>query len=186
MFYLICVWINGWVNNRETGDLRCHHAHYDVIVMWKGITMHCFLLELKFWYALFKRKLIKKKVTACHMCIYSVFLMSIFSHNDIIAVQTNVEKHLVNRMILIGVQCVVSTLKCQHQILWFFTLHPVDVNQHFLATNFIWHKWCFHLAWHMFDVIVIYFVIFKQLVLLGLSWHLSRVWWLLKSDSMLR
>ena len=26
-------WINGWVNNREPGDLRHPHAHYDVIVM---------------------------------------------------------------------------------------------------------------------------------------------------------
>ena len=26
-------WINGWVNNREAGDLRHHRAHYDVIVM---------------------------------------------------------------------------------------------------------------------------------------------------------
>ena len=25
--------INGWVNNREAGDLRLAHAHYDVIVM---------------------------------------------------------------------------------------------------------------------------------------------------------
>ena len=33
MFYLICVWINGWVNNREAGYLRRHRAHYDVIVM---------------------------------------------------------------------------------------------------------------------------------------------------------
>ena len=24
---------NAWVNNREAGDLRRHHAHYDVIVM---------------------------------------------------------------------------------------------------------------------------------------------------------
>ena len=32
MFTLICARINGWVNNREAGDLRCHHAHYDVIV----------------------------------------------------------------------------------------------------------------------------------------------------------
>ena len=34
MFSLICAWLNGWVNNREAGDLRCHPAHYDVIVMW--------------------------------------------------------------------------------------------------------------------------------------------------------
>ena len=33
MFSLICAWINGWVNNREAGDLRRHRAHYDVTVM---------------------------------------------------------------------------------------------------------------------------------------------------------
>ena len=33
MFSLICAWINGWVNNREAGDLRRNRAHYDVIVM---------------------------------------------------------------------------------------------------------------------------------------------------------
>ena len=33
MFALMCAWINGWVNNREADDLRCHRAHYDVIVM---------------------------------------------------------------------------------------------------------------------------------------------------------
>ena len=33
MFSLICVWINGWVNNHEAGDLRRSQAHYDVIVM---------------------------------------------------------------------------------------------------------------------------------------------------------
>ena len=33
MFSLICAWINGWVNNREAGDLRRHRAHYDLIVM---------------------------------------------------------------------------------------------------------------------------------------------------------
>ena len=33
LFSLICVWINGWVNNREAGDLRRYRVHYDVIVM---------------------------------------------------------------------------------------------------------------------------------------------------------
>ena len=32
-FCLICVWINGRVNNREAGDLRRYRAHYDVTVM---------------------------------------------------------------------------------------------------------------------------------------------------------
>ena len=30
---LICIWINGWVNNREAGDLRRYRGHYDVNVM---------------------------------------------------------------------------------------------------------------------------------------------------------
>ena len=33
MISLICAWINGWVNNREAGDLRRQHAHYDVSVV---------------------------------------------------------------------------------------------------------------------------------------------------------
>ena len=38
MFHLSCVWINGWVNNREAGDLRRHHGHYDVNVMNELVT----------------------------------------------------------------------------------------------------------------------------------------------------
>ena len=34
MFSLICVCIKGWVNDREAGDLKRYHAHYDVTVMW--------------------------------------------------------------------------------------------------------------------------------------------------------
>ena len=37
MFSLICVWINGWVTNREAGDLRHYRGHYDVTVMYH----HC-------------------------------------------------------------------------------------------------------------------------------------------------
>ena len=33
MFSLICVWISGWVNNHEAGDLRRYRGHCDVIVM---------------------------------------------------------------------------------------------------------------------------------------------------------
>ena len=33
MFSLIYAWINGWVNNREAGDLRRHRTHYDVTLM---------------------------------------------------------------------------------------------------------------------------------------------------------
>ena len=33
MFSLICALTNGWVNNRDAGDLRRRRAHYDVTVM---------------------------------------------------------------------------------------------------------------------------------------------------------
>ena len=33
MLSLICVWTNGWVNNRDAGYLRRYRAHYDVTVM---------------------------------------------------------------------------------------------------------------------------------------------------------
>ena len=33
MLYLICAWTNGWVNNREAGDLSRHRPHYDVTVI---------------------------------------------------------------------------------------------------------------------------------------------------------
>ena len=37
MFSLNYAWINDWVNNREAGDLRRQHGHYDVIVMYDVI-----------------------------------------------------------------------------------------------------------------------------------------------------
>ena len=40
MFTLICVWINGWVNNGEAGDLRRHRVHYDAIVMYIHMYIH--------------------------------------------------------------------------------------------------------------------------------------------------
>ena len=33
LFSLIYAWTNGWVNNRDAGDLRHHHAYHDVTVM---------------------------------------------------------------------------------------------------------------------------------------------------------
>ena len=40
MFSLICAWINGWIDNREAGNLRRYRAHYDVSVMhWLRVIM---------------------------------------------------------------------------------------------------------------------------------------------------
>ena len=34
LVFSLISWINGWVNNREAGDLRRHRAHYDATVMY--------------------------------------------------------------------------------------------------------------------------------------------------------
>ena len=52
MFSLICIWINGWVNNRKAGDLRRYRIHYDVTVMFPVFTpsvstkSECFLIRI--------------------------------------------------------------------------------------------------------------------------------------------
>ena len=38
MFSLICPWTNSWAN-KDAGDLRCHRAHHDVIVMSWVVTL---------------------------------------------------------------------------------------------------------------------------------------------------
>ena len=45
LFSLICAWTNGWVNNRDGGDLRRHCAHYDVTVMTR-----CYNEPLWLWF----------------------------------------------------------------------------------------------------------------------------------------
>ena len=61
MYFWSTPWINGWVNNREAGDLRRHRAHYDVNVMSQITCMTLasswaiFLTD--YWYCEAKRKL---------------------------------------------------------------------------------------------------------------------------------
>ena len=44
-FSLICTGANGWVNNRDAGDLRCHRANHNVAVMlWTNFTNTVFML----------------------------------------------------------------------------------------------------------------------------------------------
>ena len=60
MFSLICVWINGWVNNREASDLRRHRVQYDVIVMIPMCTQVLFCAQegilLKKWASISNNK----------------------------------------------------------------------------------------------------------------------------------
>ena len=40
MFSLICAWTNIWANNGDAVDFKCHHAHYDIIVI-KFVIIGC-------------------------------------------------------------------------------------------------------------------------------------------------
>ena len=52
MFSLICVWLNGWVNNGEADDLRRYRAHYYVTVMqFIYMYMEC-VLSLPFFFSI--------------------------------------------------------------------------------------------------------------------------------------
>ena len=41
MLFLICAWMNDWVNNREADDLRRYRTHYDVIEMGVWYVVFC-------------------------------------------------------------------------------------------------------------------------------------------------
>ena len=82
-FSLICAWINCWVNNGEAGDLRRHHAHYDVMVMvlfwWKFAVASEFphfpplvaLSDIVFVVSL-------NKLSSCKLQIIRVFLNNLY------------------------------------------------------------------------------------------------------------
>ena len=49
MFSLIWAWTNCSVNNRDAGDLRRHHTHYDVTVMNWILNKMAAILQMSFW-----------------------------------------------------------------------------------------------------------------------------------------
>ena len=52
MFCSVCAWINGWENNGDTSDFRCHHSHYDKAVMnyWEKGRDDSLMLATLWWY----------------------------------------------------------------------------------------------------------------------------------------
>ena len=76
----LCAWINGWVNNRESGDLKRHRVHYDVTVMTAFImdSRHPYLLnnddppynKMASWLQIIPSlaaQLIRKENGVCHL-----------------------------------------------------------------------------------------------------------------------
>ena len=84
MFSLNCTLINGRVNNREAGDMRCHHAHYDVIVM-RNVELPpsnlCLvsLIGCLLW-VLFKKK---TAMSCSKTCLATVLIRSIFAREKL-------------------------------------------------------------------------------------------------------
>ena len=85
MFSLICTWINGWVNNRDAGDLRRHNAHYDVIVMGQLNA----LLQMTFWNTFSEIRLIELPFWITEICsevsnwqLHSVGWIKVFAADD--------------------------------------------------------------------------------------------------------
>ena len=78
-------WIDGWVNNREAGDLRRHRVHYDVIVM-----NLCVPWSSKAALAHTKNDAWRPRLTQCVSgCIYSFSFNPLFTRSKLF----NIDNH---------------------------------------------------------------------------------------------
>ena len=72
MLSLICTWMNGWVNNREAGDLRRQHAHHDVTVMLSSRTHTSWIISAwagtSGWKVTFANTVFKRISHCCNQC----------------------------------------------------------------------------------------------------------------------
>ena len=116
MFSLICAWINGWVNNREAGNLRRCHAHYDVIVM---CVRHCItVFNMVLYWAI--DCLSRGCQLARGFCIHHIFCFKV--KNILICIHVNFSVDFnacrggKNRMLLTQYFVSVRTHKIYHQI----------------------------------------------------------------------
>ena len=81
MFSLIYTWINDWVNKRETGDLRRHRGHYDVIVMYIKTTATS---RTGSWFKLTLHKLTWKQLYQTYSVYFNNVIHVIFLWGDIL------------------------------------------------------------------------------------------------------
>ena len=90
MFYLICVWINDWVNHSEAGDLRRNRALYDVIemssmIIYRGSCSYLWWIDIQrmspYYTGIFS---ISSGFFAFLWCMKGVFLFEIHSYEQIL------------------------------------------------------------------------------------------------------
>ena len=93
MFSLIYARINGWVNTGESGDLRCHHAHYNVIVMKHRVFYVNRSQEIFIWLALCylsRSVLVGLPIPFRHWAIIPLNTVDILSSHIICWIFTNI------------------------------------------------------------------------------------------------
>ena len=91
VFSLICAWVKVWVNNRDAGDLRRHHTHYDVTAIHIYIYIYIYntttstvLEEAKNAYylrfiSIIKKKFLKHMYASYYACSYLCIDISMFT-----------------------------------------------------------------------------------------------------------
>ena len=77
VFSLICIWINGWVNNGETGGFRRYRAHYDVTVVLKWHTIFDLISGWNGTRGWFTARLVRPPNYTHHFSVYMQLWFSI-------------------------------------------------------------------------------------------------------------
>ena len=76
-FSLICVWINGWVNSCEAGDLRGYRAHCDITVM--NVWRNRYLRSWRYW-----NDSLDKQYTNSNFSWYNLYLDTIIQSSSVV------------------------------------------------------------------------------------------------------
>ena len=85
-FFLSAPWMNGWLNNCEVGDLRCHRAYYDIIEMCNGYqSIHEFMSVIKCLIVrkLFEFSTLSFDIVMCSPTHYHTMELTQFMLNEI-------------------------------------------------------------------------------------------------------
>ena len=157
IFSLICAWINNLIYNREAGDLRCHHAHYDVIVMkyhpqWQWQTQgSVIVLQVCLgWFVKVIKWCVKNKIM--HGLPWIMILKIIIHGNPYITPYLNISMCIIITMYWrdIWFSSVLLTFNLAQLILPYCMMYAPNIipklacgNEVYLMIHFFCHKkWC--------------------------------------------
>ena len=78
IFSLICAWINDWVNNRKTGDLRRHSSHCEVIVILTASETNGMPTRRKWYILQLKQYMLNSLVRGRPECNFKTYFAILF------------------------------------------------------------------------------------------------------------